>query len=158
MVDQVQIPHSVVVDKVPLPAEIIVGGLAANLTDFRLYSKGYDGVVIRLSGRVEITDDNVTNALVYLPWVKAGTGNVLQYVSSTKLSFNPATGQLSATSFAGSGAGLTGFTAAQINDALGFSPAEAVGQELPPEATDLPTALTLLNSMRAAAVSSGVGS
>jgi hypothetical protein len=158
MVDQVQIPHSVVVDKVPLPAEIIVGGLAANLTDFRLYSKGYDGVVIRLSGRVEITDDNVTDALVYLPWVKADTGNILQYVSSTKLSFNPATGRLSAVSFAGDGAGLTGFTSGQIGAALGFSPAEAVGQALPPEATDLPTAITLLNSMRAAAVSSGIGS
>jgi hypothetical protein len=158
MVDQVQIPHSVVVDKVPLPAEIIVGGLAANLTDFRLYSKGYDGVVIRLSGRVEIMDDNETDALVYLPWVKAAAGNVPQYVSSAKLSFNPATGQLSATSFAGNGAELTDFTAAQINDALGFSPAEAVGQALPPEATDLPTAITLLNSMRAAAVSSRIGS
>lgn len=158
MVDQVQIPHSVVVDKVPLPAEIIVGGLAANLKDFRLYSKGYDDVVIRLSGRVEITDDNVTNTLVYLPWVKAAAGNVPQYVSSTKLSFNPATGQLSATSFAGSGAGLTGFTADQIDAALGFSPAEAVGQPLPPEATDLPTAITLLNSMRAAVVSSRIGS
>ena len=158
MVEQVQVPHSVVVDKVPLPAEIITGGLAANLKDYRLYSKGYDGVVIRLSGRVEISDDNATNALVYLPWVKTAAGNVLQYVSSTKLSFNPATGRLSAISFAGDGAQLTGLTPDQIGDALGFSPAEAVGQSLPPEATDLPTALTLLNSLRAAAISSGIGS
>jgi len=158
MVEQVQIPHSVVVGKVPLPEEITVGGLAVNLKDFRLYSKGYDGLVIRLTGRVEVLDDSAADATVYLPWVKAAAGHVPQYVSSAKLSFNPASGRLSAVSFAGNGAQLTGFVANQIHGALGFTPAKAVQQELPPAATDLPTALALLNSLRAAAISSGMGS
>jgi hypothetical protein len=122
MVEQVQIPHSVVEGKEPLPGEVVVGGLAVNLLDFRLYTKGYNGVVIRLSGRVEIEDDLETNATVYLPWVKTVSGNVLQYTSSEKLSFNPSTGQLSATSFAGSGADLTDLKKSRLSTRSGSAP------------------------------------
>jgi hypothetical protein len=55
-----------------------------------------------------ITDDTTTNATMYPTWVTTTTGNLPQKTSSTKLSFNPSTGTLSATAFVGSGAGLTG--------------------------------------------------
>jgi hypothetical protein len=45
---------------------------------------------------------------MYPTWVTTTTGNLPQKVSSTKLSFVPSTGVLSATSFTGAGTGLTG--------------------------------------------------
>lgn len=51
---------------------------------------------------VAITDDTTTNATVYPTWVTSTTGNLPEKVSSTKLSFNPSTGALTATSFSGS--------------------------------------------------------
>ena len=54
-----------------------------------------------------ITDDTTNASIVYPTWVTANTGNIAQKVSSTKISFVPSTGILSATGFAGSGAGLT---------------------------------------------------
>jgi hypothetical protein len=44
-----------------------------------------------------ITDDTTTNASMYLTWVTANTGNLPQKVTSTKLTFNPSTGLLTAT-------------------------------------------------------------
>jgi hypothetical protein len=158
MVEQVQVPHSVVQDKVPLPANLVQGGLAANLKDFRLYSKGYDGVVIRMSGRAEVHDDTVTDATVYIPWVKQVVGNLDVFVSSSRLTFNPSNGRLSATSFAGAGGALTGFTSLQITDALGYDPVEPIGSPLAPVATDLPTVIALANSLRTALIASGIGS
>ena len=52
-----------------------------------------------------ITDDNTTAATMYPTWVTTTSGNQAQKVSSTKLSFNPSTGTLTATAFSGS---LTG--------------------------------------------------
>jgi hypothetical protein len=158
MVEQVQIPHSVVEGKAPLPSEVVEGGLAVNLTDHTLYSKGYDDVIIRLTGVVAVKDDTDTDAVVYPTWVKATVGNVLQYTSSSRLSFNPSTGRLSATAFAGSGAGLTGFTSDQIVGALGYLPVEPEGTPLAPPATDLPTVIDLANSIRAVLISCGIGS
>ena len=57
---------------------------------------------------VAITDDVATNATVYPTWVTATTGNLPEKTSSTKLSFNPSTGILNATKFAGDGSMLTG--------------------------------------------------
>lgn len=54
-----------------------------------------------------ITDDIATAATMYPTWVTATTGNLPQRTSSTKLTFNPSTGVLTATQFSGSGAGLT---------------------------------------------------
>jgi hypothetical protein len=54
-----------------------------------------------------ITDDTTLNASVYPTWVTAVSGNNPQKVSSSKMSFNPSTGTLTATAFVGSGAGLT---------------------------------------------------
>ena len=43
-----------------------------------------------------ITDDTSTAATMYPTWVTANTGNLPQKVSSTKLTFNPSTGNLGA--------------------------------------------------------------
>jgi len=61
-----------------------------------------------------ITDDTTTITAVYPTWVTTTTGNLPQKTSSTKLSFIPSTGVLTATGFAGAGTGLTG-TASSLN-------------------------------------------
>lgn len=50
---------------------------------------------------VGITDDTTTNATKYITWVDVTSGNNPEKVSSTKLTFNPSTGVLTATSFSG---------------------------------------------------------
>jgi hypothetical protein len=57
---------------------------------------------------VGITDDTTTATSVYPAWVTTTTGNLPVKTASTKLSFVPSTGVLSATSFSGAGTGLTG--------------------------------------------------
>jgi hypothetical protein len=57
---------------------------------------------------VGVTDDTTTATSVYPAWVTTTTGNLPIKTASTKLSFVPSTGVLSATSFAGAGTGLTG--------------------------------------------------
>ena len=42
------------------------------------------------------TDDTTTNAVVYPVWKTSSSGNLPEYVSSTKLKFNPSTGALTA--------------------------------------------------------------
>lgn len=61
-----------------------------------------------------ITDDTATNATMYPTWVTANTGNLPQKVTSTKLTFNPSTGNLASTTFNGLTltAAATGFTIA----------------------------------------------
>lgn len=46
---------------------------------------------------IGITEDTSTNATMYPVWVTANTGNLPAKVTSTKLSFNPSTGVLTAT-------------------------------------------------------------
>lgn len=57
---------------------------------------------------VTAAEDSVTNANYYPLFGTQAVGVLAIKASSTKLSFNPSLGLLSATSFAGSGAGLTG--------------------------------------------------
>ena len=67
-----------------------------------------------------ITNDVATNAVHYPTFVSANTGDLGQKVSSTKLTYNPSTGRLTATTLAGSllntltlntsGTGLSGST------------------------------------------------
>lgn len=58
--------------------------------------------------------DNSTNATVYPTWVLNGTASNQQpTISPSRLSLNPSTGALTATSFIGAGTGLTG-TAASL--------------------------------------------
>jgi hypothetical protein len=64
---------------------------------------------------VAIVDDTTTNATRYVTFTDATTGTETGLdVSSTKLTFNPSTGVLSATGFAGSGADLTNLDAGDI--------------------------------------------
>lgn len=56
---------------------------------------------------VAVTDDTSTNSTYYPTFVTATSGNTGIKLSSTKLTYNPSTGVLSATQFTGSGAGLT---------------------------------------------------
>jgi hypothetical protein len=54
------------------------------------------------------TDDTTTATAVYPVWKTSTSGNLPEKTSSTKLSFVPSTGVLSATGFSGSGSSLTG--------------------------------------------------
>ncbi|CAB4123423.1 hypothetical protein UFOVP43_4 [uncultured Caudovirales phage] len=55
-----------------------------------------------------VTDDTTTNATRYPLFASSTAGNLAtEYVASTKYQFNPSTGILTATGFAGSGASLT---------------------------------------------------
>jgi hypothetical protein len=57
---------------------------------------------------VGIVDDTTTATTVYPVWSNGTSGNQALETSSTKFSFVPSTGVLSATSFSGAGTGLTG--------------------------------------------------
>ena len=59
------------------------------------------------AANVAIVDDTTTATTVYPVWANSTSGNQALETSSTKLSFVPSTGALAATSFSGSGAGLT---------------------------------------------------
>jgi hypothetical protein len=66
-----------------------------------------------------VTDDTTTNATFYPLIANQTTGNLTtQYVSSTKLQFNPSTGIFTATGFAGSAAGLTSVPAGQLSGTI----------------------------------------
>lgn len=60
------------------------------------------------ASNVAITDDGATNAVMFPLFGSATSGNGGVKVASTKLTFNPNTGTLSASAFAGAGTGLTG--------------------------------------------------
>lgn len=62
-----------------------------------------------------ITNDTTTNATMYVTWVTATSGNMPQKVSSTKLTFNPSTGALTAPSFVGA---LTGNATSSTTTAI----------------------------------------
>jgi hypothetical protein len=67
------------------------------------------------SGGVTITNDIASATAHYPTMTTATTGTITgETVSSTKLSFIPSTGLLTATQFAGSAAGLTGVPAANL--------------------------------------------
>ena len=65
-----------------------------------------------------ITNDITTAATMYPTWVTGTSGDLPLKSSSTKLSFVPSTGILSATGFTGSGAGLTGITVSSLTGTL----------------------------------------
>ena len=61
------------------------------------------------AGSVSVTDDTTTASTRYPLFAAVTSGSITtEYVSSTKYQFVPSTGILTATGFAGSGAGLTG--------------------------------------------------
>jgi hypothetical protein len=61
------------------------------------------------SSYATVTDDTTTNATRYPLYADQTTGSLTtEFVSSTKLQFNPSTGVFTSTSFSGAGTGLTG--------------------------------------------------
>ena len=58
---------------------------------------------------ITISDDTTTNSTRYPLFANQTTGSAsTEYVSSTKLQYNPSTGEFTSTSFSGAGTGLTG--------------------------------------------------
>lgn len=70
------------------------------------------------AANVGVTDDTTTNGTKYVSWVDAASGNRANKVSSSKLTFNPSTGVLSATGFSGAGGSLTGLTAGNLSGTI----------------------------------------
>ena len=68
-----------------------------------------------------ITDDTTTASAVYPTWVTTTTGNLPQKTSSTKLSFVPSTGVLSANGVALTGNTLTAGTGISVSASTGAS-------------------------------------
>lgn len=65
---------------------------------------------------VSVTDDTTTNGARYPLFANQTTGTIsTEYVSSTKLQYNPSTGTLTSTVFSGSGASLTNIPAGQLS-------------------------------------------
>jgi len=68
---------------------------------------------------VTVSDDTTTNATRYPLFANQTTGTITtEYVSSTKLQYNPSTGALTATSFSGSASGLTSVPAGQLTGTI----------------------------------------
>jgi len=66
-----------------------------------------------------VTDDTTTNAVRYPLFASQTTGSLTtEYVSSTRLQFNPSTGEFTATGFTGSGANLTSLPAGQLSGTI----------------------------------------
>lgn len=66
-----------------------------------------------------VTDDTTTNAVRYPLFANQTTGNLTtEYVSSTKLNYNPSSGLFTATGFSGSGASLTSLPAGQLTGTI----------------------------------------
>lgn len=88
-------------------ANIIVGSATnvptavAMTGDASISDTGVVTVTGGSSDEIAITNDTTTNATMYPVWVTAITGDLPAYVSSSKLSFNPSTGVLTATGFSG---------------------------------------------------------
>ena len=64
---------------------------------------------------IAITDDTTTATTVYPTWVTTTTGNLPAKTASTRLSFVPSTGTLTATTFSGSATALTTGNNYQVN-------------------------------------------
>ena len=103
---------------------------AAGTTAFLASASGDSGKVLQSNGTsapswvtptayATVTDDTSTNATRYPLFASVTTGNLAtEYVSSTKLQFNPSTGILTATGFSGSGADLTSVPAGQLSGTI----------------------------------------
>jgi hypothetical protein len=84
---------------------------------------------------ITLADDTTTNATRYPLYAAATSGTIsTEYVSSTKLQFNPSTGVFTSTSFSGAGTGLTG-TASSLS--IGGNAATATSATSATTATNL---------------------
>lgn len=103
---------------------------AADTTAFLASASGDAGKVLQSNGTsapswvtptayATVTDDTTTNAVRYPLFANQATGNLsTEYVSSTKLNYNPSTGEFTATGFSGSGANLTSLPAGQLTGTI----------------------------------------
>lgn len=116
----------------------LAGGAAASIpyqsgagaTTFLASAAGDSGKVLTSNGTsapswttptayATVTDDTTTNAVRYPLFANVTTGNLTtEYVSSTKLNYNPSTGEFTATGFTGSGANLTSLPAGQLSGTI----------------------------------------
>lgn len=69
-----------------------------------------------------IGNDTTTNSTMYPTWIAGTSGYSQQYVSSTKLTFNPSTGTLAATAFSGP---LTGNVTGNVSGSSGSTTGNA---------------------------------
>lgn len=94
-----------------LTGTIPTARLGAGVADSTTYLRG-DNTWQTVTSGATITNDNTTNATRYILFDDVTTGAATTVgVSSSKLFFNPSTGQLNATKFVGDGSGLTGLGA-----------------------------------------------
>jgi hypothetical protein len=116
----------------------LAGGAAASIpyqtgagaTAFLASAAGDAGKVLQSNGTsapswvtpvayATVTDDTTTNATYYPLLANQTSGNLTTtYSSSTKLQYNPSTGQFTATGFTGSGANLTNLPAGQLSGTI----------------------------------------
>jgi hypothetical protein len=132
------VPASIITGQVALAN----GGTSANLTAvsggvvystasaLAILAVGTSGQVLTSNGTsapswttptayATVTDDTTTNAVRYPLFANQTTGNLTtEYVSSTKLNYNPSSGLLTATGFSGSGASLTSLPAGQLSGTI----------------------------------------
>jgi hypothetical protein len=73
---------------------------------------------VAVTSNTVITNDISSAVTVYPVWVDGTSGNRANKVSSTKLSFNPSTGILTATGFSGNGSSISSVTAAATTGTL----------------------------------------
>jgi len=101
------------------PAAPVTGMFRFNTTNTTF--EGYTGTAWSRLDSLTVANDTTTNQIRYITLTQATSGAVSNaIISSTKLSFNPSTGLLSATAFAGSAANLTSFpTATEIQAEAG---------------------------------------
>jgi hypothetical protein len=116
----------------------LAGGAAASIpyqsasgtTAFLASAAGDAGKVLQSNGTsapswvtpvayATVTDDTTTNATRYPLFANQTAGNLATvFAASTKYQFNPSTGILTATGFAGNGAGLTGLPAGELTGTI----------------------------------------
>lgn len=79
---------------------VVKNGLTVGVTDVIAANGAWIGPAIAgATGNANyfsVTTDNTSNTVVYPIWSLSTSGNVSAYVSNTKLSFNPATGDFKA--------------------------------------------------------------
>ena len=115
------------------------------------------------AANLALTDDTTTNATHYPLLGDATSGNDAIKVSSTKLSFNPATGTLSSTIFSGSGSSLNSLSASNISTGtLAVARGGTAGSATPTDGavaygTGTAYAFTLAGSSGQVLTSSGTG-
>jgi len=90
-------------------------GLTGTATSLSIGGNAATATTATNANNIAITDDTTTNATWYPTLADQTTGNDPIKVSSTKLTFNPSTGTLSATIFSGSGASITSLNAGNIS-------------------------------------------